>query len=323
MLDSVQGVDGGLKFDPLTGGLVAAGSIIQDFSAGGSILFPSKNTATKKQKPVAPSVRPPSCTGSENSTVKLEREENYIHGNNRVELQGRSLYAPNAENAMADRCNGCKSVGFVPPSENSSPCSYSQSKTLGAQSAQNLSAVTLENSDSHFVTAEMDIGMNIEIGVEANDRVIEPNQTGPTSSGTTDSLNSSGSMMNGSSSSSHSFSERKITKLFTSSCDSGSKITVKATYREDMVRFKFEPSLGCSQLYEEVAKRFKLQMGLFQLKYLDDEEEWVLLVSDSDLRECLEILSFVGTRSVKFLVRDVPCNMGSSGSSNCFLAASS
>lgn len=300
---------------------MAGNSIIQDFNAGGSILFPSKNTPIKKPKPVAPSVCPPSCTDSENSTVKLEREENYIDRNNQVELQGRSLYVPNAEIALADCCNGCKSVGFVPPSENSSPCSYSESKTLGAQ---NRSALTLENSDSHFVSAEMDIRMNVDIGVEANDRVIGPNhQTGPTSSGTTDSLNSSGSMMNGSSSSSHSFGERKITNFFTSSCDSGSKITVKATYKEDMVRFKFEPSLGCSQLYEEVAKRFKLQMATFQLKYLDDEEEWVLLVSDSDLRECLEILSFVGTRSVKFLVRDVPCNTGSSGSSNCFLAASS
>ncbi|KAE9452826.1 hypothetical protein C3L33_15263, partial [Rhododendron williamsianum] len=275
VLDSVQGVDGGLKFDPTTGGLVAGNSIIQDFNAGGSILFPSKNTPIKKPKPVAPSVCPPSCTDSENSTVKLEREENYIDRNNQVELQGRSLYVPNAEIALADCCNGCKSVGFVPPSENSSPCSYSESKTLGAQ---NRSALTLENSDSHFVSAEMDIRMNVEL----------------------------------------------VWKPMIGSLDLTTKqITVKATYKEDMVRFKFEPSLGCSQLYEEVAKRFKLQMASFQLKYLDDEEEWVLLVSDSDLRECLEILSFVGTRSVKFLVRDVPCNTGSSGSSNCFLAASS
>ena len=48
-----------------------------------------------------------------------------------------------------------------------------------------------------------------------------------------------------------------------------------------------------------------------------------MLVSDSDLQECLEILEYVGTRSVKFQVRDIPCAMGSSGSSNCFLAGGS
>lgn len=319
VLDSVQGVDGGLKFDPTTGGLVAAGSIIQDFDAGGSILFPSKNPPVKNPKSVAPSVCPPSCTNGENTTVKLEKEENHIDGNNYVELRRRSLYVPNAKIPLTDSCNGSKSVGFVPPSDNSSLCSFSQRKTLGVQ---NGSALTLENSDSRFFSAEVDIEMNGEIGVEVNDGVIQPNQTGPTSSGMTDSSNSSASMMNGSSSSSHSFGEGKSIKIF-NSCDSGSKITVKATYKEDMVRFKFEPSLGCNRLYEEVAKRFKLQMAAFQLKYLDDEEEWVLLVSDSDLQECLEILSFVGTRSVKFLVRDVPFNMGSSDSSNCFLAENS
>ncbi|CAI9777060.1 unnamed protein product [Fraxinus pennsylvanica] len=72
--------------------------------------------------------------------------------------------------------------------------------------------------------------------------------------------------------------------------DNGSKITVKATYKEDTTRFKFEPTAGCFHLYEEVAKRFKLQMGEFQLNH-----------------------------SVKFLVRDMPCVIGSSGSSNCFL----
>ncbi|KAL3583220.1 hypothetical protein D5086_014281 [Populus alba] len=57
--------------------------------------------------------------------------------------------------------------------------------------------------------------------------------------------------------------------------DGDLKITVKARYREDIIRFKFDPSAaGCFQLYEEVSKRFKLQTETFQLKYLDDEEEW-------------------------------------------------
>ncbi|KAE8702942.1 Plant regulator RWP-RK family protein, putative isoform 2 [Hibiscus syriacus] len=97
-----------------------------------------------------------------------------------------------------------------------------------------------------------------------------------------------------------------------------SKITVKATYKEYTARFKFEPSAVCFQLYEQVAKRFKIQNGTFRLNYLD-EEEWVTLISDSDLLECLEMLEYVGSRSVKFQLRDVPCAMGSSSNSSCFL----
>ncbi|XP_057749128.1 protein NLP8-like isoform X3 [Arachis stenosperma] len=84
----------------------------------------------------------------------------------------------------------------------------------------------------------------------------------------------------------------------------GSKITVKAVYKEDIIRFKFDPAAGCLQLYEEVATRFKLQIGSFQLKYLDDDEEWMMMVNDSDLKECIEILNDLGTRAVKLLVSE-------------------
>ncbi|KAG6395488.1 hypothetical protein SASPL_146133 [Salvia splendens] len=82
-------------------------------------------------------------------------------------------------------------------------------------------------------------------------------------------------------------------------------ITVKATDGENTVRFKFEPSAGCFELYSEVAKRFELGTGEFQLRYLDDDEEWVLLVSDSDLVECVEVLELLHTRTVKFRVSRV------------------
>ncbi|GFY82639.1 plant regulator RWP-RK family protein [Actinidia rufa] len=341
VLDSVQGVEGGLKFDPTTGGLVAAGSIIQEFDTGGTILFPNKNASLKKPESAsqnAPSVCPTSCTDAENSTVKLE-EETYMDGN-QAGLP-RSLFMPNtyeggndSKIALTDCCDDSKSaaldagkLGPVSLDTGAWTCSEdaSLSSFFGKQGCKSLnkSSLKLENSDSHFFSRssdEMDTGMDGDIGMRADDGVIEHNQ--PPSSGMTDSSNGAGSAMHDSSSSSPSFGERRHSKTQMSSGDSGSKITVKATYKEDTVRFKFEPSLGCNQLYEEVAKRFKLHTGTFQLKYLDDEQEWVMLVSDSDLQECLEILDFVGTRSVKFLIRDVPCAMGSSGSSNCFLAAS-
>ncbi|CAN7103268.1 unnamed protein product [Brassica rapa subsp. narinosa] len=130
-----------------------------------------------------------------------------------------------------------------------------------------------------------------------------------------DSSNSSGAVVLGSSSTS--MDDRNQTRT---QGESGSRtLTIKATYREDTIRFKFASSAGCSQLYKEVSKRFKLQEGSFQLKYLDDEEEWVLMVTDSDLQECLEILYGMGKHTVKFLVRDLPAPIGSSGGSNGYL----
>ncbi|KAL0456389.1 UNVERIFIED_CONTAM: protein NLP8 [Sesamum latifolium] len=143
--------------------------------------------------------------------------------------------------------------------------------------------------------------------VSGEDVVVEHSK--PMSSVMTDSSNSC---------STRSCGEKEPLKNEVSCGDSGTKITGKAMYRDDTIRFKFEPSNGCFELYEEVGTRFRLERGQFQLKYRDDDEEWVMLVNDSDLHECLEILDFLGTRTVKFLVRDVLSATGSSGSTNCF-----
>jgi PB1 domain/RWP-RK domain len=90
-------------------------------------------------------------------------------------------------------------------------------------------------------------------------------------------------------------------------------VTVKATYKEDMVRFKFVPSTGHEKLSEEIEKRFKLLSGSFQIKYKDDEEEWVNLSNDSDLQECVDVMDSIGSRNVKLLVREAPsCSSASS-----------
>ncbi|GJN27170.1 hypothetical protein PR202_gb15167 [Eleusine coracana subsp. coracana] len=94
-------------------------------------------------------------------------------------------------------------------------------------------------------------------------------------------------------------------------------LTVKATYNGDTVRFKFLPSMGWYNLLEEIAKRFKLVAGAFQLKYKDDEDEWVILANDSDLQECVDVMDSIGSRNVKLQVRDLPCLISSSGSSSC------
>ncbi|KAM7266527.1 hypothetical protein ACFE04_004424 [Oxalis oulophora] len=143
---------------------------------------------------------------------------------------------------------------------------------------------------------EMDIEIEGDNGILENDH--------PATSSMTDSSNGSG---NGSM---HDCSSSSLNR---------SIITIRATYKDETIRFKFDPSAGCFQLYEKVGKKLNLQNGTFQLKYLDDEDEWVMLVSDSDLQECVEVMEYLGTHKVKFLVRDVPCALGSSSGSNCFL----
>ncbi|GAV73535.1 PB1 domain-containing protein/RWP-RK domain-containing protein [Cephalotus follicularis] len=333
VLDSVQGVEGGLKFDPTIGGVVAAGSIIQD-SGGRNLLVPDKNLSVRIPEAVnedallVPSA--PYTDGDENPTVKWEDE--CFMGGNQVESSS-TLVSKTCEGefkkssiSLIDCGEDSKLIAFDAGSfqaaslgttpwaclETTSPASYFSKGGLSKGSLKLRKSdchVMSQNSRSLVVANEMDTGM------EGDDGIVEHNQ--PTVSSMTD-TSDPGSMMHGSSSSTQSFEEEEPSKVKTSCFDRGSKITVKATYKEDMVRFKFEPSAGCFQLYEEVAKRFRLQKGTFQLKYLDDEEEWVMMVSDADLQECIEILDYVGTRCVKFLVRDVTSAVGGSGGSHCF-----
>ncbi|GFZ16382.1 plant regulator RWP-RK family protein [Actinidia rufa] len=51
-------------------------------------------------------------------------------------------------------------------------------------------------------------------------------------------------------------------------------MTIKATYKEDIIRFRLSLDSGITRLKEEVAKRLKLEMGTFDIKYLDDDHEW-------------------------------------------------
>lgn len=89
-------------------------------------------------------------------------------------------------------------------------------------------------------------------------------------------------------------------------------VTVKATYKEDIIRFRLPLSSGIVKLEEEVAKRVKLEVGTFDLKYLDDDQEWVLIACDADLQECVEISRSSGRNIIRLLVQDIMANLGSS-----------
>lgn len=96
-------------------------------------------------------------------------------------------------------------------------------------------------------------------------------------------------------------------------------LVVKATYKHDTVRFKLHPSSGFGCVVEEVSKRFNLPIGVFQLKYRDDEEEWVVLACDSDLQECIEMTQNASLHSVKLKVLDVHFGEVSSSGSTSWL----
>ncbi|KAG8481310.1 hypothetical protein CXB51_026072 [Gossypium anomalum] len=282
------------------------GTVMQEVDTQKTLVLSNKNLPIRISEPLdlekSSSASLESCPDEENSVVKLEEDECSFGGNN--SMAARSVLVPST-------CEEVKQSGV--------PCidcnDDSKSVSLDAGSFQ---AASLRTADR---TCPGNADDEINIRMEADDGNAEHNHQ-PTYSSMTDSSDGSGSMSHGSSSSSQSFDEAKNFEMKTICVDSSSKITVKATYKDDTVRFKFEPSAGCFELYEEIARRFKLQTGTFQLKYLDDEEEWVMLVSDSDLQECLEVMEYVGTHNVKFQVRDVPCAIGSSGGSNCFLGGS-
>ncbi|XP_004289276.1 PREDICTED: protein NLP8-like [Fragaria vesca subsp. vesca] len=339
VLDSVQGVEGGLKYDPTTGGFVATGSIIQEFDAQQNLFFPEKNLPAQNIVPVPQypvSVPSMSCKDGERFEIKLEEDGCCMNGGTPIPTAHQEKEEVKKQNISVVDCSmnskpiaidfgSCQPTDHDTMPHNCPETDFGVSYLVKEVNrwGQSNDSLTLESSGCHFVpqsSSSFVVADEMDIGVDRDGGNVNYNQ--PTSSSMTDSSNSSGSMMHGCSSSSQSFEERKY-QVKETNVEIGSKIIVKATYKEDTIRFKFEPSGGCLKLYEEVAKRLKLQDGTFQLKYLDDEQEWVMLVSDADLRECLEILDDIGTHSVKFMVRDIPFGVSSSGSSNCFLAGGS
>ncbi|CAN6349301.1 unnamed protein product [Urochloa humidicola] len=89
-------------------------------------------------------------------------------------------------------------------------------------------------------------------------------------------------------------------------------VTVKARYKEDLLRFRFPRSASFINLKDEVAKRILIDVGVFDIKYLDDDHEWVKLTCDADLEECMEISRLSGSNVLRLLVTDIAPILGSS-----------
>jgi hypothetical protein len=89
-------------------------------------------------------------------------------------------------------------------------------------------------------------------------------------------------------------------------------ITVKARYKEDILRFHFPCSGSIITLKNEVAERIQMDVGIFDIKYLDDDNDWVKLTCDADLAECMEISLLSGRNVLRLLVTEIAAIIGSS-----------
>lgn len=55
-----------------------------------------------------------------------------------------------------------------------------------------------------------------------------------------------------------------------------------------------------------------MDVGIFDIKYLDDDNDWVKLTYDADLAECMEISLLSGRNVLRLLVTEIAAIIGSS-----------
>jgi hypothetical protein len=80
-------------------------------------------------------------------------------------------------------------------------------------------------------------------------------------------------------------------------------LKIKGMYGEERCVFRLQPRWGFDKLKEEIVSRFSIaKEDYVDLKYLDDESEWILLTCDADLLECIDVYKSSSVQTVTILV---------------------
>lgn len=100
-------------------------------------------------------------------------------------------------------------------------------------------------------------------------------------------------------------------------------MSVKVSFGEEKTRFRMQKDWGYSDLLHEIARRFCMNdTSGYQLKYLDDDDEWVLLTCDADVEECIDVYqSFRKSGTIRLTLHEpkLHVGVGSSLGSNVLL----
>ncbi|KAK6916814.1 PB1 domain [Dillenia turbinata] len=93
---------------------------------------------------------------------------------------------------------------------------------------------------------------------------------------------------------------------------------VKVSFGEEKIRFSMQANWGFTELQKEVLRRFGINdTDSVDLKYMDDDCEWVLLTCDADLEECIDIYRLAHSQTIRLSVHQTShSKLGSSYGSN-------
>ncbi|PWZ46075.1 Protein NLP2 [Zea mays] len=312
VIKSVHGVDRSLQYDPATGSLVPATSLPEKMPFSACDTLPTSSLGRAVEETCSPK-----SEQDFSSPDGWQRETSQFHVSGIPKRGGDEVRTlANNNKGRRNYVSGIANITQHSNSEHTHGPSYPNPigavNSLHTGETGNIDSLTSLPPSMDGIEGQTTV-RNSPFVQQADVTMVDGHdtkeQTLPSTSGMTDSSS-------GSASSEPTFKGNPGRALKDRSSPA---LTVKATYNGDTVRFKFVPARGWYHLLEEIAKRFKLTAGAFQLKYKDDEDEWVILANDADLQECMDVLDSISSRNMKLQVRDLSCHVGSSGSSSSCL----